>query len=113
MTKLLQLSRIDVAHLVAHHFFRRFVCAGPTEFDLQRIGGALNLRAQVRSARLAISLRRQPANAGTGLLDCYPFYAIRLFGGTLFLAGMLIMAYNVWKTLADSKTAPVPVAEPA
>ena len=25
----------------------------------------------------------------------YPFYAIRLLGGVLFLAGMLIMAYNV------------------
>ncbi len=44
----------------------------------------------------------------------YPFYAIRLVGGTLFLAGALIMAYNVWKTVAESKTpAPVPVADPA
>ena len=35
-------------------------------------------------------------------------------GGSLFLAGSLIMAYNVWKTLtADTDTAPVPVAEPA
>lgn len=29
----------------------------------------------------------------------YPFYAIRLVGGILFLSGMLIMAYNVYKTL--------------
>src|ERR1700690_2180228 len=29
----------------------------------------------------------------------YPFYAIRLVGGTMFFAGMLIMAYNVWKTI--------------
>ena len=44
----------------------------------------------------------------------YPFYAIRLVGGTLFLAGALIMAYNVWKTVAESKTpAPVPIADPA
>ena len=44
----------------------------------------------------------------------YPFYVVRLAGGTLFLAGSLIMAYNVWKTMAtDSNTAPIPVAEPA
>ncbi len=42
----------------------------------------------------------------------YPFYAIRLVGGTLFLAGMLIMAYNVLRTVAGGKAveAPIPVA---
>ncbi|WP_310446757.1 cytochrome-c oxidase, cbb3-type subunit I [Thiobacillus sp.] len=29
----------------------------------------------------------------------YPFYGIRLLGGTLFLSGMLMMAYNVWQTV--------------
>ena len=29
----------------------------------------------------------------------YPFYAIRLVGGVLFLSGMIIMAYNVYKTI--------------
>jgi cytochrome c oxidase cbb3-type subunit I len=29
----------------------------------------------------------------------YPFYAIRLVGGILFFAGMLIMAYNTIKTI--------------
>lgn len=29
----------------------------------------------------------------------YPFYAIRLVGGILFLSGMFIMAYNVFKTI--------------
>ncbi len=44
----------------------------------------------------------------------YPFYAIRLVGGLLFLAGAIIMAWNVWKTVAQSKAPePVPVAEPA
>jgi len=39
---------------------------------------------------------------------------VRLAGGALFLAGSLIMAYNVWKTMtAETNTAPVPVAEPA
>ncbi len=45
----------------------------------------------------------------------YPFYAIRLLGGTLYLAGMLIMAYNVWKTVAGQRAvdAPIPAAAAA
>src|SRR5437868_15317543 len=35
----------------------------------------------------------------------YPFYAIRLLGGTLFLGGMLIMAYNVVRTIAGARAA--------
>ncbi len=30
----------------------------------------------------------------------YPFYAVRLAGGLMFLGGMFVMAWNVWKTLA-------------
>ena len=30
----------------------------------------------------------------------YPYYIVRLLGGLLFFSGMLIMAYNVWKTVA-------------
>ncbi len=33
----------------------------------------------------------------------YPFYTIRLIGGTMFFAGMLLMAYNVWKTIAAGR----------
>ena len=33
----------------------------------------------------------------------YPFYAIRLLGGLLYLSGMLIMAWNVWMTVSESK----------
>jgi cytochrome c oxidase cbb3-type subunit 1 len=33
----------------------------------------------------------------------YPFYVIRLLGGLLYLSGMLIMAWNVYKTISDSK----------
>ena len=42
----------------------------------------------------------------------YPFYAIRLLGGVLFLAGMLIMAYNMMRTIAGGRRveAPIPVA---
>jgi cytochrome c oxidase cbb3-type subunit 1 len=39
-----------------------------------------------------------------------PFYWIRLFGGLLYLSGMLVMAYNVWKTAAgrEATDAPIP-----
>ncbi len=44
----------------------------------------------------------------------YPYYAVRLLGGVVFLAGTLIMAYNVWKTIAEGeKNAMTPVIEPA
>jgi cytochrome c oxidase cbb3-type subunit I len=32
-----------------------------------------------------------------------------LLGGALYLTGMLVMAWNTWKTLASGKTVPVPV----
>ncbi len=39
----------------------------------------------------------------------YPFWAIRWLGGVLFLTGMLIMAYNMFKTMAGGKTQDAPV----
>ena len=41
----------------------------------------------------------------------YPFYSVRLLGGVLFLVGMLIMTYNVFKTIGSGesiKDQPVP-----
>ena len=43
----------------------------------------------------------------------YPFYGIRLLGGLLYLSGMLVMAWNVWKTVADSKPAEAAIPQPA
>jgi cytochrome c oxidase cbb3-type subunit I len=43
----------------------------------------------------------------------YPFYAIRLLGGILYLSGMLIMAWNVYKTVAASKPAEATIPLPA
>ncbi|MBS1134694.1 MAG: Cytochrome c oxidase cbb3-type, subunit [Burkholderiaceae bacterium] len=42
----------------------------------------------------------------------YPFYIIRLAGGTLYLAGMFLMAWNTFKTIAAGKSvdAPIPAA---
>ena len=43
----------------------------------------------------------------------YPFWAIRWLGGVLFLSGMLIMAYNMFRTMAGGKTQDTPVLVPA
>jgi cytochrome c oxidase cbb3-type subunit 1 len=47
-----------------------------------------------------------------GVKATYPFYAIRLLGGLLYFAGMVIMAWNVWKTIAAGKpeNAAIPAA---
>jgi cytochrome c oxidase cbb3-type subunit 1 len=39
----------------------------------------------------------------------YPFYAIRLLGGTLFLTGMLLMAWNTWKTAVGGRAVDAPI----
>ncbi|MCL1825003.1 MAG: cytochrome-c oxidase, cbb3-type subunit I [Betaproteobacteria bacterium] len=43
----------------------------------------------------------------------YPYYMIRLLGGVLFLVGMLIMFYNMIKTIAGEKAYNAPVVAPA
>jgi cytochrome c oxidase cbb3-type subunit 1 len=43
----------------------------------------------------------------------YPFYAIRLLGGVLYLSGMLIMAWNVYRTVSESKAAEALIPAPA
>jgi cytochrome c oxidase cbb3-type subunit I len=42
----------------------------------------------------------------------YPFYAIRLLGGLLYLSGMLIMAWNVFMTVRQSRPAEAPIPVP-
>ena len=43
----------------------------------------------------------------------YPYYGIRLLGGLIFFTGMLVMVYNVYKTIADGNPKPAPVIQPA
>jgi cytochrome c oxidase cbb3-type subunit 1 len=43
----------------------------------------------------------------------YPFYAVRLLGGLLYLSGMLLMAWNVWKTVSESRPAEAMIPAPA
>jgi cytochrome c oxidase cbb3-type subunit 1 len=39
----------------------------------------------------------------------YPYYYVRLIGGLLYLLGMLIMAWNVFKTVAGGRPVDAPV----
>ena len=42
----------------------------------------------------------------------HPFYIIRFLGGALFLSGVLVMAYNLWRTVAGASAidnAPIPI----
>jgi cytochrome c oxidase cbb3-type subunit I len=43
----------------------------------------------------------------------YPFYAIRLLGGLLYFSGMLIMAWNVFKTAAAAQPVEALIPAPA
>jgi cytochrome c oxidase cbb3-type subunit 1 len=44
----------------------------------------------------------------------YPYYAVRLAGGILFLAGAVVMGWNTWKTVVTGdRRALQPVPEPA
>jgi cytochrome c oxidase cbb3-type subunit 1 len=43
----------------------------------------------------------------------HPFYIVRFMGGAIFLGGMFIMAYNVYKTVSAGKAIQAPIPEPA
>ena len=41
----------------------------------------------------------------------FPYYVVRLTGGLLYLSGMLIMAWNVWMTVAKGRAVKAPVPQ--
>jgi len=42
----------------------------------------------------------------------FPFYVLRLLGGVLYLTGMLIMAWNMFKTISQGRSATVTIPAP-
>ncbi len=48
-----------------------------------------------------------------GVKGSYPFWAVRWIGGMLFLSGMIVMAYNMFRTIATGKVEPVAVLAPS
>jgi len=43
----------------------------------------------------------------------HPFYIVRTLGGVVFFAGMVVMAYNLWRTIIGAKPAAVAIPAPA
>ena len=43
----------------------------------------------------------------------HPFYIIRFLGGVSFLGGVLVMAYNLWKTVAGAQAVEAAIPAPA
>ncbi len=43
----------------------------------------------------------------------HPYYIVRTLGGVFFLVGTLVMAYNLWKTIADARPVEVEIPAPA
>jgi len=42
----------------------------------------------------------------------YPFYLVRLIGGLLYLGGMLVMAWNVWRTVISGRSVKAVIPQP-
>jgi cytochrome c oxidase cbb3-type subunit 1 len=43
----------------------------------------------------------------------HPYYIVRTLGGAFFLVGAVVMAYNLWVTIAGAKGVEVEIPEPA
>jgi len=91
-----------------------------THFWIATIGVVLYIAAMWISGVMQGLMWRSTNADGTltysfveSVKSTYPFYAIRLLGGTLFLVGMLLMAYNMFKTIAAGKAYDAPVLAPA
>jgi cytochrome c oxidase cbb3-type subunit 1 len=41
------------------------------------------------------------------LVASHPGYVVRLIGGAIFFSGMLLMAYNTWRTVRGAQPATV------
>ena len=55
----------------------------------------------------------QYANFMDTVVQLIPFYWIRVVGGTMYLAGLLLMAFNLIKTATSGAPEAAPVAQPA
>ena len=91
-----------------------------THFWIATIGVVLYIAAMWISGVMQGLMWRAVNSDGTltysfveSLEATYPFYFVRLLGGLLFLGGMFIMAYNVYKTVAGGQIADTAVVQPA
>ena len=91
-----------------------------THFWIATIGVVLYIAAMWISGVMQGLMWRAVNSDGTltysfveSLEATYPFYFVRLLGGLLFLSGMFIMAYNVYKTVAGTTVTDTEVVQPA
>ena len=97
--------------------------SGPRPFTTLNTPGGRPISCTSSAKRSAVSgvefwgdteLHRNPDGTLTytfveSVKATYPFYVIRLCGGLLYLGGMLIMAWNVVKTVGVGKVQAQPV----
>jgi cytochrome c oxidase cbb3-type subunit 1 len=43
----------------------------------------------------------------------HPYYIVSSFGGAFFLFGAIVMAYNLWRTIANAQPVEVEIPAPA
>ncbi|HBE93132.1 MAG TPA: cytochrome-c oxidase, cbb3-type subunit I [Gammaproteobacteria bacterium] len=93
-----------------------------THFWLSTIGVVLYIAAMWISGVMQGLMWRATNTDGTltysfieSVQAMHPFYVTRALGGLVFLAGMFLMAYNVWKTVtaADAKAVDAVIPAPA
>jgi cytochrome c oxidase cbb3-type subunit I len=91
-----------------------------THFWIATIGIVLYITAMWISGIMQGLMWRAVNNDGTltysfveSVQAMHPFYIVRAGGGLLFVIGMLVMAYNLSKTIAQGKAAVAPIPQPA
>ena len=102
-------------HLIPVLFNRRqmfSVAAINLHFWLSTIGTVLYIASMWVNGIMQGLMWRAYNNDGTltysfaeSVLASYPGYIVRLIGGTIFFLGMLVMAWNTWKTVAPDAEA--------
>jgi len=108
-------------HLLPILFGRKEMYSVPAinaHFWLSTIGTVLYIASMWVNGVMQGLMWRAYNNDGTltysfaeSVLASYPGYIVRLIGGAIFFAGMLLMTWNMWKTIATGTTAE-PVARP-
>jgi cytochrome c oxidase cbb3-type subunit I len=108
-------------HLLPILFGRKEMYSVPAinaHFWLSTIGTVLYIASMWVNGVMQGLMWRAYNNDGTltysfaeSVLASYPGYIVRLIGGAIFFAGMLIMTWNMWKTIATGTTTE-PVARP-
>ncbi|WP_096086274.1 cytochrome-c oxidase, cbb3-type subunit I [Agaribacterium haliotis] len=110
-------------HLIPHLFNRKEMWSVPlvnVHFWLATIGTVLYIASMWVNGLLQGLMWRAFNSDGSltysfveSLEASYPGYFVRFVGGAFFLAGMVLMAYNMYRTIEDDKKEAAPAAQAA